>query len=44
MWIGTLTAGTTNFVGTLASQAGTGQAYRAADMTAHLLVEDIGLA
>ena len=42
IWIGTLTAGTTNFVATLASHSGTGQAYRAADLVAFLAVEDVG--
>ena len=42
MWIGTLTAGTTNFVATLSSYSGTGAAYRAANQVAYLAVEDIG--
>jgi hypothetical protein len=41
-WVGTLTAGTTNFVATLASSAGTASAGRAADQFAFLMVEDIG--
>ena len=41
-WVGTLSAGTTNFVGTLASNAGTAKAARAADTFAFVLVEDIG--
>ena len=42
VWIGTLTAGTQNFVATLQSGAGTAAASRAADTFAFLLVEDIG--
>jgi hypothetical protein len=42
IWIGTLTAGTTNFVATLSSYSGTGAAYRAANQVAYLAVEDIG--
>jgi hypothetical protein len=41
-WVGTLSAGTTNFVATLSSNSGTGQAYRASNEIAFLLVEDIG--
>ena len=41
-WVGTLSAGSTNFVATLTSNSGTGQAYRSATMLAFLLVEDIG--
>ena len=40
--ITTLTAGTTNFVGTLQSSSGTSQATRSATQYAFLLVEDIG--
>lgn len=42
IWIGTLTAGATNFVATLSSYSGTGAAYRAANQVAYLAVEDIG--
>jgi hypothetical protein len=42
IWIGQLTAGATNFVATLRSHSGTGNAYRASDMVAYLAVEDIG--
>jgi len=38
----TLSAGTTNFVATLACSAGTGQAGRSSSIYAFLLVEDIG--
>lgn len=38
----TLSAGTTNFVATLSCSAGTGQAGRASNIYAFLLVEDIG--
>ena len=41
-WVGTLTAGSTNFVATLSSSTGTGQAYRASTEIGFLLVEDIG--
>jgi hypothetical protein len=41
-WVGTLTAGTTNFVGTLQSGSGTANAGRSADQFAFILVEDIG--
>lgn len=40
----TLSAGTTNVVGTLSTGTGTGQAIRTATSYAFLLVEDIGLA
>jgi hypothetical protein len=42
IWIGTLTAGATNFVATLSSYSGTGAAYRAANQVAYLAVEDVG--
>lgn len=38
----TFSAGTVNLVATLQSSSGTGNASRAADQTAYLLVEDIG--
>jgi hypothetical protein len=41
-WVGTLSAGTSNFVGTLSSASGTAKAARAADTFAFILVEDIG--
>jgi hypothetical protein len=41
-WVGTLSAGATNFVATLSSASGTGQAYRASGEIAFLLVEDLG--
>lgn len=41
-WVGTLTAGTTNFVATGFSQVGTAAADRSATSPAFLLVEDIG--
>lgn len=41
-WVGTLSAGSTNFVATLASNSGTAQTFRGATMPAFLLVEDIG--
>jgi hypothetical protein len=41
-WVGTLSAGNTNFVATLSSNSGTGQAYRASSEIGFLLVEDIG--
>jgi hypothetical protein len=42
VWVGTLSAGTTNFVATLTSNAGTLGAARNADYPAFLMVEDIG--
>ena len=42
IWIGTLTAGTQNFVATGAMSAGTGIMGRSATQTASLTVEDIG--
>ena len=42
VWVGTLTAGTTNFVATLAANSGTSGAARDANTKAYLLVEDIG--
>ena len=41
-WVGTLSAGNTNFVATLSSNSGTGQAYCASNEIGFLLVEDIG--
>ena len=41
-WVGTLSAGTTNFVGTMASQTGTAACDRTSTYSAYLLVEDIG--
>jgi hypothetical protein len=41
-WVGTLSAGTTNFVATMQSQTGTAACDRAATYPAFLLVEDIG--
>ena len=42
IYIGTLTAGTTNVVGTAAMSSGTGIMARGATIQAYLLVEDIG--
>ena len=42
MWVGTFTAGNTTLTATLQSGSGTGQAVRASDIFAFLLVEDIG--
>jgi hypothetical protein len=42
VWVGTLTAGTTNFVGTMTSGTGTAGTDRTASRLAVLLVEDIG--
>ena len=44
IYIGTLTAGTTNVVGTAAMSTGTGIMARGATIQSYLLVEDIGLA
>ena len=44
VWVGTLSAGTTNFVGSLFSNAGTAGADRNSTTRAFLLVEDIGAA
>jgi hypothetical protein len=41
-WIGTLSAGSTNFVATAQQTAGTGVCARGATVVAYLLVEDIG--
>ena len=41
-WVGTLSAGTTNFVATADSYLSTGQAIRSSTNPAFLLVEDIG--
>jgi hypothetical protein len=41
-WIGTLSAGVTNFVGTMASGTGTAATDRTASRLAHLIVEDLG--
>ena len=42
IWVGTLSAGTNNFAGTLQSNAGTTAAYRSTTAPAFLMVEDIG--
>ena len=42
MYVGTLTAGTTNVVGTAAMSGGTGIMARGATIQSYLLVEDIG--
>ena len=42
VWVGTLTAGVTNVVGTLQSNTGTASATRSATAPAFLLVEDMG--
>jgi hypothetical protein len=42
IWIGTLTAGSQNFVATAQSSAGTGGLSRGSNRVAYLLVEDIG--
>jgi hypothetical protein len=41
-WVGTLSAGSTNFVATLQSNAGTASAARSAQNPGFLLVEDLG--
>jgi hypothetical protein len=41
-WVGTLTAGTTNFVATLQSTTGNASATRSVNSPAFLLVEDLG--
>lgn len=41
-WVGTLSAGTTNFVGTLGTNTGTMSSNRGPSTVAFLLVEDIG--
>ena len=42
VWVGTLSAGVTNFVGTQQTQTGTSFASRSADLRSFLMVEDIG--
>ena len=42
VWIGTLTAGSQNFVATASMSAGTGTLSRSSNRVAYLLVEDIG--
>jgi hypothetical protein len=42
VWVGTLPAGTTNFVGTLGTNSGSVSASRTSETIAFLLVEDIG--
>jgi hypothetical protein len=42
IWVGTLSSGTTNFVGTLQSASGTGGVDRSSIMKAFIIVEDLG--